>query len=580
MQSGDQVNRDIYIGKTSISSPLQYRVSYEPIGGNEDFCNQLQLKIWYDHYNGPPSGGYDNRDMRLKYNGPLTSLVDLIDEDFIIPHPDDQFDTNPNDGTEQWFYYSIILPSTIDDIYQGQVCNFNFVVEGWQDNISNYGDGGFTDIEKLENTIKAGYWNPPVVLNEFLPNAVNYPEFIEIYNKSTSSIDLNGFYIKTNGTTIPININTTSQYSEGSTEIAPNGWLVVTTEADQMDNHSDTITLYNSNDIEVDSYSYCGSYYCSLEPTPDETNDNSSPSGSCFEVEEDKSYARIPDGFANWVDPIPTPGASNKLDEEEVKELQLEEIIEEIPLITATTTTSTIPDIDILENSTSTSTTTTTTISVSVSDTSTTTTSTTIPDQTTTTTTISENPTVPTTTTTIPEQTTTTTELLVEETTPATTTTTEPPIKESPTTTTTTTIEPLASTTTTTIPDEPIIMTTTTTTTTTTISEQTTTTTTIEPPVGEDFITTTTTTELHIEESLTATTIEPPVSTTTTTEPPTTTTTTTTIPEQTTTTTTVPEVTTTTTTISPTTTTTEPPAPTDGESDDLTVINLINIYFA
>jgi predicted ribosomally synthesized peptide with SipW-like signal peptide len=195
MQPGNQVNRDIYIGKTSISSPLKYKVSYELIGGNENFCNQLQLKIQYDHYFDLPSGGYDNRDMRLKYDGPLTSLVDLTNEDFIIPHSDDQFDIDPNDGTEQWFYYSIILPSTIADIYQGQVCNFNFVVKAWQDNIGDYGDGGFTDVEELENTIKAGYWDPPVVLNEFLPNAGSFSEFVELYNNISSPIDLNGFYI-------------------------------------------------------------------------------------------------------------------------------------------------------------------------------------------------------------------------------------------------------------------------------------------------------------------------------------------------------------------------------------------------
>jgi len=690
MQPGNQVNRDIYIGKTSISSPLQYRISYELIGGNEDFCNQLQLKIWYDYYHGPVIGGYNNRDMRLKYNASLTSLVDLIDEDFIIPHTDDQFDTDPNDGTEQWFYYSVILPSTIDDLYQGQVCNFNFVVESWQDNIGNYGDGGFTDVEKMENTIKVGYWNPPVVLNEFLPNAVDYPEFIELYNKTASPIDLNGFYIKANGHTILINAITTNAYSGGITTIPANGWLVVTTDEDLIDNNSGTIALYNGNDAVVDSYTY-GSPNHNVNNTPGQTNnlvaywpfdndisdksgngnngindgatfvsgkineglsfdgndnmvvsgvsslnpskvtleawvknsgtpgtykyitgkyylgdrgsyalytsgsgglrfyishtagfvaspdagtgiwdgnwhhiagtydgakvrlyvdgvevgsgtvttksiaynandlyigsygsgfywkgiidevkiynraldaieilehngDVSIPSGS---VPADKSYARIPDGSPNWVDPIPTPGAPNKL-EEEIEELEpepellLEEIIEEIPLITATTTTSTIPDIDILENSTSTSTT--------------------IPDQTISTTT---EPLV------AGAATSTITVSTVEEPT-TTTTTTEPPVEESDLTTTTTeSLMEETTTTTITIPEETIITITT------------------EPPVEEDFITTTTV---------------PEITTTTTTEPP--------IEE------------------SPTTTTTiQPPVPTNAEVNDLTAINRINIYF-
>jgi len=152
MAPGDSVARDIYVGKTANSSSLKHRVSYEFVSGNHDFCNQLQLKIWYNHYHGPTSEGYTNRDMRLKYNGPLISLANLIDVDFIISHPDDQFDTNPSDGTEQWFFYQITFPTggseTVD-----QKCNFNFVFEAWQDNIENYGDGGFTDKEEIYSAL-------------------------------------------------------------------------------------------------------------------------------------------------------------------------------------------------------------------------------------------------------------------------------------------------------------------------------------------------------------------------------------------------------------------------------------------
>ncbi|GAH60567.1 unnamed protein product, partial [marine sediment metagenome] len=110
MTPGKQVNRDIYVGKTALSIPLNHKVGFEFISGNIELCNQLDLKIWYDHYFGPPSGGYAYRDMRLTYNGKLPALINYTHSDFEIPHPDDQFDTNPNDGTEQWFYYSIILP--------------------------------------------------------------------------------------------------------------------------------------------------------------------------------------------------------------------------------------------------------------------------------------------------------------------------------------------------------------------------------------------------------------------------------------------------------------------------------------
>lgn len=272
MNPGDSVARDIYINNLPNSLPLKHSVSYSLIDGDEDFCGQLQLKIWYNHYFGPVSGGYANRDMRLKHNGPLNSLTDLTDIDFIIPHPDDQFDTDSSDGTEQWFYYNIVMPAGIDDSYQGESCHFNFVFKGWQDNVANYGDGGFSDIEEIENTIKAGYWNPPVVLNEFLPNAGNYPEYIELYNKTGSSIDLNGFYIKANGDNIPINTTTTNAYSGGSTTIPANGWLVVTTGGDILDDTSGKVTLYNLNDVEVDSYTYDASDY-NVNNTPGWTND-------------------------------------------------------------------------------------------------------------------------------------------------------------------------------------------------------------------------------------------------------------------------------------------------------------------
>ena len=271
MTPGKQVNRDIYVGKIAPSLPLRHKVSFGFISGNIELCNQLDLKIWYNHYFGPTSGGYANRDMRLKYDGPLTSLANLTDVDFIIPHPDDKFDTDPNDGTEQWFFYSIILPSAVVDSFQGEVCNFKFVFEAWQTNLPD-SSGGFTDTEEIESTIKTGYWNPQVVLNEILPNAGNYPEFIELYNKTFSPIDLNGFYIKVSGNIIPINAITTKAYSGGSTEIPANGWLVVTTGGNILNDTSGTVTLYNQNDIEVDSYTYDASDY-NINNTPGRTND-------------------------------------------------------------------------------------------------------------------------------------------------------------------------------------------------------------------------------------------------------------------------------------------------------------------
>ena len=150
MNPGDSTARDIYVGKTALSLPLKHQVSFEFTGGDLDLCGQLDLKIWYNHYECHRSYG-DCRDMRLTYNGKLSALNNYFNADFIIPHPDDWFDIDPSDGTEQWFYYSISLPNDADS-YQGKTCSFNFIYEGQQNN-TNFGAGGFSDVEKISNTI-------------------------------------------------------------------------------------------------------------------------------------------------------------------------------------------------------------------------------------------------------------------------------------------------------------------------------------------------------------------------------------------------------------------------------------------
>jgi len=514
MLPGDQVNRDIYIGKTTSSLALQHQVSFELIDGDIDLCQQLDLKIWYDHYHGPKDGGYANRDMRLVYDGKLVALSDYSHTDFTIPHSDDQFDSDPSDGTEQWFYYSVIVPADLENSYQNEVCHFQFVFQGWQSTLPDSSQG-FTNTETMESVIALSDWASPaienvesliatpgeanelkaiiiwetdelatsnlnwgvntfygqtaplmedtiadkllhsveisdlspqmvyhfhvrskdaqgnetispdyvfqtdgsksetsaagVVINEFLPIAGNYPEFIEFYNKGDVQLDIADWIIKNNNTTIVIDSDILYDNAI-STIIKPGEWLVIDLSKigeDILDNISDIIILYDSESNEIDTISYVDASMV------------------------DKSYARIPDGSSDWVDPIPTPGTPNKLEEEEIKELEpelipeleLEEIIEELPLSVATTTTSTIPDIDILENSTSTS------ITISGQATST----------------ITE-PLVGGAATSA--TTTTTTEPLVEELDTTTTTTTEPLIEETTTTTTTTPEEPIITTTT------------------------------------------------------------------------------------------------------------------------------------
>jgi predicted ribosomally synthesized peptide with SipW-like signal peptide len=277
MQPGNQVNRDMYVGKTSASLDIKHNVSFEFVDGNSGLCDQLDLKIWYNYYNGPVGGGYSNRDMRLKYNDKLSSLIDNRDEDFIISHPDDQFDDDPSDGTEQWLYYSITLPSDIADSFQGQMCDFKFIFDGWQDNLTD-NTQGFTDTEEISNTIWAGYWEPDVVMNEFLPNPIGHDcslsgvngEWVELYNNSVSQKDLAGWYLEdTANHTIPIQVANTM---DSSTSIGANEWMVVFMNGCILNDDGDTITLYDSNDIQVDTYTYTGSSY-NVNDTLGGTND-------------------------------------------------------------------------------------------------------------------------------------------------------------------------------------------------------------------------------------------------------------------------------------------------------------------
>jgi len=165
----------------------------------------------------------------------------------------------------------------------------------------------------------AGAATEHIVLNEFLPNPdpsanglnlgddasqMPYGEWVELYNKDGGKpVDLAGWQIKNAaGNAVAISSSNTLG---GSTIINPGSWLVVYLNQAMLDNAGDTVSLYDVSEpaMLVDSYTYSFSDYC----TPD---------GACpAEVPANKSYARIPDGIGIWVDPIPTPGQPNELEE-------------------------------------------------------------------------------------------------------------------------------------------------------------------------------------------------------------------------------------------------------------------------
>jgi len=297
-------------------------------------------------------------------------------------------------------------------------------------------------LQEVRITYLPGTASEHIVLNEFLPNPsgtnpdygydfgedndlMPKGEWVEIYNKAGgSAVDLAGWYIKDKEDNVKY--ITSADTNTGSTIINSGDWLVVYMNEAILNNDADIVYLYDSLNNLIDSYSYDLATYCTLEPTPDGANTEIGSNSCPLEIPGNKSYARIPDGTGTWQDPIPTPGTPNKLDDEdEIEELEpellLEEIIEEIPLITTTTTTSTIPD----PEATTTTTTPEPTTATTIPDLETTTT-------TTTTITILDN-------TSVTTSTTTTTTTIVPVTSGggsvATTTTAEPPVEETTTTT-------------------------------------------------------------------------------------------------------------------------------------------------
>lgn len=282
---------------------FQYNLETEEVSDLDGLCDALNLQA---KLNGVE-----------QYDGDLMSL-----------------DTSASTTLGTW-KFNIELPVDEDSFTNGEECQFDVVFKGWQTNIASYDDGGFTDEERMNFTITAGQI---VVLNEFLPrpDGVAYDfdfgndssdmpqgEWVELYNNSTEPIDVAGWYTKdvTDGGGNKVVI-TALNTSPATTIIPGKGWLVVYMNKAIFNNTGDTVRLFDDEDILIDSHVYVDNDFCEIEPTPgDENSDDAS--GACAGVPPNKSYARIPDGIGDWVDPIPTPGNVNRPDEvEETATLQ------------------------------------------------------------------------------------------------------------------------------------------------------------------------------------------------------------------------------------------------------------------
>ena len=274
---------------------FQYILEADDIVDEDGLCDALNLQA---KLNGVE-----------QYNGDLMSLA-----------------TSASTTLGTW-KFNIELPVDEDSFTSGEECQFDVVFKGWQTNVGSYEDGGFSDEERMSFTITAGKM---VVLNEFLPHpdGIAYGfdfgsdsddmpqgEWVELYNNSTEAVDLAGWYLRdsTDGDGNKTNI-TALNTAPASTTIAGKSWLVIYMNDAIYNNTGDTVRLFDDENVLVDSHSYDVSDFCEIEPSPGASNSEDAFGGDCADVPPNKSYARIPDGIGEWVDPIPTPGGVNVLE--------------------------------------------------------------------------------------------------------------------------------------------------------------------------------------------------------------------------------------------------------------------------
>ena len=262
--------------------------------------------------------------------GPDNSFTGLI-KNFI---------SNATSTTNAVWNYSFTISPTAPPSVWGKTCFFKWTYTAWQDNLPN-SFSGFSSVKEKLGSVRIG---KAIVLNEVLADPAGSDtaakpggEWVELYNNSNISFDLDGWYIydSTDDGEVPVDVS----HTISGTSIASHSFLVVYRNGDDdfnLNNNADSIRLFtkriSAGGILVDSYSWT------------------------MEKPEGFSYARIPDGIGAWVDPIPTPGWTNDFSEifEEILGTTTEKIIS-LATITAEMATTTMEII--LENGSSSSTT-------------------------------------------------------------------------------------------------------------------------------------------------------------------------------------------------------------------------------
>jgi len=252
------------------SLAAQYNSAIVPLTADTDPCDYVDL---------------DATDGTQNYSGPL---LDFISTASLLD--------NPANWSYTFTIDSLAPPSVWD-----KTCYFKWVFTAWDKDIVEP-TGGFIDIDEKSGGIRIG---KTIVLNEILADPLGYDtalkpngEWVELYNNSNVDFDVNGWVIYDSDDLHELYI-TTANTNTGSTIVPAHGFLVVYRNGDSdfsINNSNETVRLYNdypvSSSVLIDSFSWTS------------------------EKPEGFSFARIPDGVGAWIDPIPTPGEPNVLQEE------------------------------------------------------------------------------------------------------------------------------------------------------------------------------------------------------------------------------------------------------------------------
>lgn len=175
---GQDSERTIMVEDMASTMDYNYKVSVDntdniPVG---DLCGYLYLK--------------DNVSGALQQ--PLTSFVS---SEVLYP-----------DISDWTFTASLNVP--LDSGWEGKTCAFDFIYEGWQDNIA-FGAGGFSDVERISNVITAGQSGEHLLITKVYYDVCNKTngscgeykgeeknnEWVEIYNPTSADADIHGWKI-------------------------------------------------------------------------------------------------------------------------------------------------------------------------------------------------------------------------------------------------------------------------------------------------------------------------------------------------------------------------------------------------